>query len=118
MGIYIQDFANLNGVTDTQSTWLQAICEANGVMNPVNGTWIEALARFMGATDVVNGTWEQALVNVMGLSLNGTWMQTLADQGFISVTEANSYQTRVLADSGIVEGFTCFTNKIRFLKYN
>ena len=118
MGIYIQDFANLNGVTDTQSTWLQAICEANGVMNPVNGTWIEALARFMGATAPYNGTWAEALVKEMGLPFNGTWMQSLAENGFISITEANSYQARVLADSGIVEGFTCFTNKIRFLKYN
>ena len=118
MGIYIQDFANLNGVTSTQSTWLQAICEAQGITEPVNGTWIEAFARFMGATAPYNGTWAEALVKEMGLPFNGTWMQSLAENGFISITEANSYQTRVLADSGIVEGFTCFTNKIRFLKYN
>lgn len=118
MSTYIQRFANLNGVTSTQSTWIQAICEANGIMNPVNGSWIEALARFEGASVPYNGTWAEALVREMGLTLNGTWMQTLAEQGLLSLTQANSYQTRVLADGGVVEGFTCFTNKIRFLLYN
>ena len=118
MSLYIQRFANINGVTSTQSTWLQAICEANGIMNPVNGTWIEALARFEGATAPYNGTWQEALVKEMGLTLNGTWMQTLAEQGFINLVEATNYQTRVLAAAGVVEGLTCFTNKIRFLLYH
>jgi hypothetical protein len=87
-------------------------------MNPVNGTWIEALARFEGATDTYNGTWAEALVREMGLTLNGTWMQTLAEQGFIVLVEATDYQTRVVAAGGIVEGLTCFTNKIRFLLYH
>lgn len=118
MGTYVKIWANLNGVNDTQSTWIQSICEAYGITAPVNGTWIEALARYMGATDVVNGTWEEALVRVMGLTLNGTWMQTLSEQGVLTLSEATAYNTRVLADSGIVEGFICFNNKLRFLKYN
>jgi hypothetical protein len=118
MSVYIQRFANLNGVTDTQSTWLQAICEANGIMNPVNGSWIEALARFEGATDPYNGTWAEALVRVLGLELNGTWMQTLAENGLLVLPEINAYVTRVQAASGIVEGYVCLTNKIRFLQYH
>jgi hypothetical protein len=118
MSTYIQQFANLNGVTNTQSTWLQAICEAQGVTNPVNGTWIEALARFMGATDTYNGTWQEALVHEMGLPFKGTWAQSLADSGLIFIQEATDYQTRIVADSGIVEGYVCLSNKIRFLKYN
>ena len=118
MSTYIQQFANLNGVTNTQSTWLQALCEANGIINPVNGTWIEALARFEGATAPYNGTWQEALAREMGLTLNGTWMQTLAEQGLIVLAEATSYQSRVIAAGGVVEGFTCFTNKIRFLLYH
>lgn len=118
MGTYAKIWANLNGIDNTQSTWIQAICEANGITQPVNGTWIEALARFMGATDTYNGTWLEALVHVMGLSLNGTWMQTLSEQGFFTLLEATNYRTRVLADGGIVEGFTCLTNALRFLKNN
>jgi len=118
MSTYVQRWANLNGVNDTQSTWLQALCEANGITNPVNGTWIEAIARFMGATVPVNGTWEQAIVEVMGLTLNGTWMQTLAEQGYLTNAEATAYQVRVLADSGIVEGYSCLSNKLSILKNN
>jgi hypothetical protein len=118
MSIYIQRFANLNGVYDTQSTWIQAICEANGIMNPVNGSWIEALARFEGATGPVNGTWQEALVKTLGLELNGTWMQTLAESGLLVINEVNAYKTRVEAAGGIVEGYVCLTNKIRFLQYH
>ena len=118
MGIYIQDFANLNGVTSTQSTWIQSICESQGITAPVNGSWFEALARSMGATAPVNGTWEQALVTAMGLTLNGTWMQTLAEQGALTLAEAIAYQVRVIAAGGIVEGYTCLTNLLRILKNN
>jgi hypothetical protein len=118
MSVYIQRFANLNGVTDTQTTWIQAICEAQGVTSPVNGTWIEALARKLGATGTINGTWGEALVKTMGLPFKGTWAQSLADSGLIFIQEATDYQTRVEAASGIVEGYVCLTNKLRFLKYN
>lgn len=108
--LYIQQFANLNGVFQTKDTWWQAICESQGVYEPVNGSWVQALAQAKGANNVSNGTWVQALAEVMGITLNGTWLQSLAEQGSF---RGVAYRSRVIADGGRVEGYVCFINSIK-----
>ena len=108
--LYIQQFANLNGVYETKDTWWQAICESQGIYEPVIGSWVQALAQSQGASDVSNGTWVQALAEVMGIGLNGTWLQSLAEQGSF---KSYAFKKRVIDDGGRVEGYICLINKLK-----
>lgn len=110
--LYIQQFANLNGVYETKDTWWQAICESQGIYEPVNGSWVQALAESQGATDVSNGTWVQALAEAMGIALNGTWLQSLAEQGSF---KSYAFKSRVIADGGTVEGYICLINSLKVI---
>lgn len=93
MNTYIQQFAELNGVSVSNGNWIQAICEAEGITQPVNGTWIEALARNKGATAPVNGSWIQALCYALGITntVNGTWIAALAQSGLFLDSDAKSF---------------------------
>ena len=107
---YIQQFANLNGVYQTKDTWWQAICESQGIYEPVNGSWVQALAQSKGANNVSNGTWVQALAEAMGIALNGTWLQSLGEQGSF---RGAAFRSRVVADSGTIEAYICLINKLK-----
>jgi len=111
--LYIQQFANINGVSQTKDTWWQAICESEGVMEPVNGSWVEALCRAKGVNNVSNGTWVQALVESMGIAFNGTWLQSLAEGGsFVGI----AFRDRIIADNGTVDGYNCFILKLKDIR--
>ena len=108
--LYIQQFANLNGVYETKDTWWQAICENEGIAEPVNGSWVQALCEAKGFDNVSNGTWVQALVEGLGITQRGTWLQSLAEEGsFVGVT----FRDRVISDGGVVESFSCFCNTLK-----
>lgn len=96
MNTWIQQFAELNGVTQpVNGSWIQAICEAEGITKPVNGTWIEALARNKGATEPYNGSWWAALAVALGINnvSNGTWIQALAENGLFLDADAEAFIT-------------------------
>ena len=96
MNTWVQQFAELNGVTQpVNGSWIQAICEAEGITQPVNGTWIEALARNKGATEPYNGSWWAALAVALGINnvSNGTWIQALAENGLFLDADAEAFIT-------------------------
>ena len=110
--LYIQQFANINGVFQTKDNWWQAICESRGIYEPVNGSWVQAFAQAQGITNVSNGTWVQAIVEKFGITQRGTWLQSLAEEGSF---KGMAYRDRVIADSGLIEGFNCFCNTLKYI---
>lgn len=64
-GSWLAAYAIYLGATEPNGTWLQTICETQGIMEPVNGSWIQALALAYGIT-----SWEGY----------GNWWLALADQ--------------------------------------
>lgn len=64
-GSWLAAYAIYLGATEPNGTWLQTICELQGIMEPVNGSWIQALALAYGIT-----SWEGY----------GNWWLALADQ--------------------------------------
>lgn len=83
--IHLQTWANLNGVTETDNTWIQAICESLGITQP-NGTWWQSLSEYLGENEPVNGSWVQAICRALNITepVNGTWIEALANNGIFS----------------------------------
>ena len=113
MNTWVQQFAELNGVTQpVNGSWIQAICEAEGITQPVNGTWIEALARNKGATEPYNGSWWAALAVALGINnvSNGTWIQALAENGLFSNVLGVIMEDDYTGGNWTAEGVATFTN--------
>ena len=51
-GSWLGAYAIYLGATEPNGTWLQTICELQGIMTPVNGSWIQALALAYGITSI------------------------------------------------------------------
>lgn len=113
MNTWIQQFAELNGVTQpVNGSWIQAICESEGITQPVNGTWIEALARNKGATEPYNGSWWAALAIALGITevSNGTWIQALAEDGAFSAPLGVLFQNEFTSANWTKVGTQTVTN--------
>lgn len=60
-GSWLGAYALWLGSTNPTGSWIQTICEAKGIMQPVNGSWVQALALYYGITQPVGGNWWIAL---------------------------------------------------------
>jgi hypothetical protein len=63
-GSWLGAYAIYLGATEPNGTWLQTICELEGIMAPVNGSWIQALALAYGITSTAGyANWWLALAD-------------------------------------------------------